>query len=71
MLSKEDNDLVTQVGPGTPMGALFRQYWLPILVSTELPEPDGLPTRVRILGENLVAFRTTSGKAIRPPVRQR
>jgi phenylpropionate dioxygenase-like ring-hydroxylating dioxygenase large terminal subunit len=62
MLSAQDNELVTRVGPGTPMGALFREYWLPILLSSELPERDGMPCRVRILGEDLVAFRTTSGQ---------
>jgi phenylpropionate dioxygenase-like ring-hydroxylating dioxygenase large terminal subunit len=62
MLSAADNELVTRVGPGTPMGALFREYWLPILLSSELPERDGMPCRVRILGEDLVAFRTTSGQ---------
>src|SRR5206468_1865483 len=62
MLTQEDNDLITHVGPGTPMGALFREFWLPILLSTELPEPDCPPTRVRILGEDLVAFRDTEGR---------
>src|SRR3954447_6096858 len=62
MLSKEDNELVTQVGRGTPMGSLFREYWLPVLLSSELPERDGAPTRIRVLGENLVAFRDTSGR---------
>jgi phenylpropionate dioxygenase-like ring-hydroxylating dioxygenase large terminal subunit len=61
MLSNEDNELVTRVGPGTPMGDLMRQYWVPALASTELPENDCAPVRVRILGENLIAFRTTSG----------
>jgi phthalate 4,5-dioxygenase len=60
VLSKEDNALLTQVGPGTPMGSLFREYWLPILISSELPEVDGPPVRVRILGEDLVAYRDTS-----------
>jgi phthalate 4,5-dioxygenase oxygenase subunit len=61
MLSREDNELLCRVGPGTPMGALLRQYWLPFLPSTELPEPDGPPRKVRLLGEDLVAFRDTSG----------
>jgi phthalate 4,5-dioxygenase len=61
MLSREDNELLCRVGPGTPVGALMRQYWLPVLTSRELPEPDGPPVRVRLLGENLVAFRVTSG----------
>ena len=61
MLSKRDNDLITHVGPGTPMGELMRRYWLPGLLSSELPEPDCAPVRLRLLGEDLVAFRTTSG----------
>ena len=62
MLSTEDNELLCRIGPATPMGSLIRQYWIPALVSTELPERDGSPVRVRLLGENLIAFRTTSGK---------
>jgi nitrite reductase/ring-hydroxylating ferredoxin subunit len=62
MLSREDTELLCRVGPGTPMGALIRQYWVPALLSSELPERDGSPVRVRLLGENLIAFRTTSGR---------
>src|SRR5678815_5817616 len=62
MLSIDDNELLCRVGRNTPMGALLREYWVPALVSTELPEPDGPPVRVRLLGENLIAFRVTSGK---------
>jgi phthalate 4,5-dioxygenase len=62
MLSKRDNELITHVGPGTPMGELMRRYWLPALLSSELPEPDCAPVRLRLLGEDLVAFRTTSGE---------
>jgi phenylpropionate dioxygenase-like ring-hydroxylating dioxygenase large terminal subunit len=61
MLSREDNELLCRVGPGTPMGNLLRQYWIPALISSELPAADGPPVRVRLLGENLIAFRTTSG----------
>ena len=61
MLSREDNELLTRVGPGTPMGATMRRYWIPALLSRELPEPDGPPVRVRLLGEDLVAFRDTRG----------
>jgi len=63
MLSVEDNDLICRVGPGTPMGDLMREYWVPALRSDELPAPDCPPVRVRLLGENLVAFRATSGRA--------
>src|SRR5579872_4093485 len=62
MLSQEDNEVLARVGPGTMMGDVFRQYWLPLLLSTELPEPDGPPLRVRALGEDLVAFRDTNGQ---------
>jgi phthalate 4,5-dioxygenase len=62
MLSVEDNEILTHVGPGTMMGDLLRQYWVPALLSTELPGPDCAPVRVRLLGENLIAFRVTSGK---------
>jgi len=61
MLSERDNDVLCQVGPGTPMGEVMRQYWLPLLTSDELPTPDCPPLRTRLLGENLIAFRTTSG----------
>src|SRR5215472_6690368 len=62
MLSREDNELVCRVGPGTPMGQFMREYWLPAFVPSELPEPDSAPMRMRLLGENLIAFKTTSGK---------
>ncbi len=61
MLSRQDIDLLCRVGPGTPMGSLMRQYWLPLVYSWEL-EPDGEPKRVRALGENLIAFRDSDGK---------
>src|ERR1700758_4437419 len=62
MLSEEENQLLTRVGPGTPMGELLRQYWLPFLLSQELHERDGEPQRVRLLGEDLIAFRDSSGR---------
>ena len=62
MLSSEDNELLCRVGPGTPMGNLIRQYWIPVFTSSELPGPDCPPVRVRLLGENLIGFRVTSGK---------
>ena len=62
MLSKQDNDFLCRIGPGTPMGNLMRQYWLPAIRSDELPAPDCPPLRVMLLGEQLIAFRTTSGK---------
>ncbi len=62
MLSPQDNERLTRVGPGTPMGNLFRRYWIPALLAEEVPEADGAPVRVRLLGEDLVAFRDTEGK---------
>jgi phthalate 4,5-dioxygenase len=61
MLSREDNELLTRIGPGTPMGELMRRYWLPALLSSEIPTPDCPPIRVRLLGEDLLAFRDTRG----------
>src|SRR3954453_18106489 len=61
MLSPSDNETLTRVGADTPMGNLLRQYWLPAFMSDELPSPDCPPMRLRLLGENLIAFRTTSG----------
>ena len=62
MLSAKENDLLTRVGPGTPMGDLYRRFWLPVLLSDELPEPDCTPVRFMVLGERLVAFRDTAGR---------
>src|SRR5205085_7269322 len=61
MLSKQDNEVLCHVGPGTPMGNMMREYWIPAVRSDELPSPDCPPMRLRLLGENLIAFRTTSG----------
>src|SRR5579864_7136331 len=62
MLSQADNELLTRIGPGTPMGELFRRFWLPALLASELPHIDSDPRRVRILGEDLVAFRDSNGR---------
>ena len=61
MLSREDNELLVRVGPGTAMGNLFRRFWTPVMLASELGGPDSAPVRVDILGENLVAFRDSSG----------
>ena len=61
MLTTEDNELLTRTGPGTPMGELFRQFWQPALLSLELPAADCPPVRIRVLGEDLVAFRDSDG----------
>jgi nitrite reductase/ring-hydroxylating ferredoxin subunit len=62
MLSHADNELLTRVGPGTPMGETLRRYWIPALLSDEVAEPDGPPVRVKLLGEELVAFRDSEGR---------
>lgn len=62
MLRKEDNDLLTQTGPDTPMGNMFRRYWIPALLAKELPEDDCPPVRVKLLSERLIAFRDSDGK---------
>jgi phthalate 4,5-dioxygenase len=62
MLKPEINDLLTQTGPGTAMGALFREYWIPALLAEELPENDCPPVRVKILSERLIAFRDSNGR---------
>jgi phenylpropionate dioxygenase-like ring-hydroxylating dioxygenase large terminal subunit len=62
MLSHEENELLTQTGLGTPAGEYFRRYWLPALLVSELPAPDCPPVRIRLLGEDLIAFRDTSGQ---------
>src|SRR5436309_11510471 len=62
MLSREENELVARVGPDTPMGNTLRRYWLPALLASEIPEPDCPPARVRLLGEDLIAFRDSDGR---------
>jgi phenylpropionate dioxygenase-like ring-hydroxylating dioxygenase large terminal subunit len=61
MLSAVDNELLCRIGPGTPMGKVFREYWIPAVRSDELPSPDCPPLRVKLLGEELIGYRTTSG----------
>ena len=58
----EEVELIARVGPGTPMGEMLRRYWIPAMLAEELPEPDGTPKKIRLLGEDLVAFRDTSGR---------
>ena len=62
MLSREENESLTRVGAGTPMGALMRRYWIPAGFSSQIAAPDSPPVRVRLLGENLVLFRDTKGR---------
>ena len=62
MLRKEINDLLTQTGGSTPMGSMFRQYWIPALLASELPKDDCPPVRVKLLSERLIAFRDSKGR---------
>jgi len=62
MLTREENELVTRISAGTPMGETMRRYWIPALLARELPEPDCPPVRVKLLGEDLIAFRDTQGR---------
>jgi phthalate 4,5-dioxygenase oxygenase subunit len=61
MLSHEENQLLTQVGPGTPLGELMRRYWHPIALTTQV-ESDGAPLRTKLLGERFVVFRDSDGQ---------
>jgi phthalate 4,5-dioxygenase oxygenase subunit len=62
MLRTDVNELLTQTGPGTRMGNLFRRYWMPAVLAEELPENDCAPVRVKILSERLLAFRDSDGR---------
>ncbi len=62
MISQEDNETLTRVEPGSLMGDLMRSYWTPVMLSSEIPENDGVPVRVRVLSEDLVAFRDSGGR---------
>ncbi|HUK61083.1 MAG TPA: Rieske 2Fe-2S domain-containing protein [Stellaceae bacterium] len=62
MITREENERLVRVRRGTPAGELLRRYWQPACLSSELPEKDGAPIRVKLLGEDLIAFRDTGGK---------
>lgn len=59
MLSNKDNERLTRVGPGTPMGALLRRYWMPVAAVSEFDRQTTQP--VRLLGEDLVLYKDLSG----------
>src|ERR1700745_989752 len=67
MLSKADNEFLTLTGKDTPMGSLLRRFWMPALLSEELPERDGPPKKIRLMGEDLLAFRDSNGRSAAPP----
>ena len=60
--TREENEALTRVGPATLMGNLMRQYWIPVVPTAHLREPGGKPLRVRLLGEDLVLFRTAANQ---------
>jgi phthalate 4,5-dioxygenase oxygenase subunit len=62
VLKPEINELLTRTGPGTAMGELFRQYWVPAMLAEELPEPGCPPVRVKLLSERMIAFRDSAGR---------
>src|SRR5947209_8710866 len=62
MLTREENQALCRVGRGTLMGNLMREYWVPAVLSSELPAPDSDPLRVMLLGEQLIAFRDSNGR---------
>ena len=62
MLTQAENELLVRTGPGTPMGELFRRFWLPVMLAEEIPEPDCTPARLRVLNEDLIAFRGHRGQ---------
>jgi len=63
VLTQGENDLITRVGSGTLLGEFWRRFWIPAVLSAELPGADCPPVRVRLLGEDLVAFRASDGSA--------
>src|SRR3954453_6493112 len=62
MLRPEQNTFATQTGPGTPMGEMFRRYWIPAMHAEELPENECPPVRIKLLSERLLAWRDTQGR---------
>src|ERR1700692_4540500 len=62
MLTAEENELLCRVEGDAAMGQLMRRHWIPACLSEEVAECDGAPVRVRLLGEDLVAFRDTAGR---------
>jgi phthalate 4,5-dioxygenase oxygenase subunit len=62
MLNAADNELLTRTDAAAPMGQLFRRFWMPVLLSQQLPEPDCPPVRVKVMGEDLIAFRDSKNR---------
>ena len=68
MLSVEDNELLTRVGPGTAMGELLRRFWIPAMLEEEIVEPDGAPVNLRLLGRNRSPSRIPTGASAGAPL---
>ena len=62
MLTQQENDLLTQTGAKSAMGQYFRRFWQPVALAEELHDPDCAPLRLKVMGEDLVAFRDTKGR---------
>ena len=62
MLNAEENMRLCRVAGDAPMGQLMRRHWVPAVLSEQLAGPDGAPIRLRLFGEDLVAFRDTDGR---------
>jgi phthalate 4,5-dioxygenase len=62
MLNQRENNLLTRTGPETPMGELMRRYWIPVVCSSEIEQPDSPPLQVKLMGEDLIVFRDTTGR---------
>ncbi len=62
MITAEENELLARVEGDAPMGQIFRRHWLPACLAEEVAEADGDPVRVKLLGEELVAFRDSDGR---------
>ncbi len=62
MLAQEENELITDTNPGTPMGEVFRRFWLPVALAEEVSGIDSIPARLLVMGEELIAFRDADGR---------
>ncbi len=60
-MNQHTSQILTQASAGTAMGNLMRRYWVPVVCSREIAEPDCPPVKVQLMGEKLLAFRDSSG----------
>ena len=61
-MRQELAEVLVRTGQGTPMGRVMRRYWVPVMLASEIAEPDCPPARVQLLAERLIAFRDTQGR---------